>query len=149
MSELPALLQATLHPPVEEMMGCDSPPPALLRQGIELFNRGEYWECHETLEELWMAEPGPIRDLYQGILQIGVGFHHLRDGNYPGAVKTLRRGLPRLRRMPAVCQGVPVAELAAAARAVHDRIVALGSERLGEFDPSILPRIKLAPSPLS
>ena len=28
------------------------PPPALLT-GIEEFNRAEFFECHETLEEIW------------------------------------------------------------------------------------------------
>jgi hypothetical protein len=37
--------------------------PGLLR-GIEQFNQREYFECHETLELIWHAEPGPIRTLY-------------------------------------------------------------------------------------
>ena len=36
---------------------CLEPPPPGLLAGIEEFNRGEFFECHETLEELWMAEP--------------------------------------------------------------------------------------------
>jgi len=39
--------------------------PAFL-EGVEEFNRGEFYECHETLEALWLAEPRPIRGLYQG-----------------------------------------------------------------------------------
>ncbi len=78
---------------------------------------GEYWACHETLEALWIAERRPVRDLYQGVLQVGVAFHHLKTGNYPGAVKMLRRGLPRLRDLPEICQGLGVAELYRAARA--------------------------------
>ena len=38
-------------------------PPGLLR-GIEQFNQREYFACHETLELIWRAEPGPIRTLY-------------------------------------------------------------------------------------
>jgi predicted metal-dependent hydrolase len=33
-------------------------------RGIEQFNRREYFECHETLELIWNAEPCPIRTLY-------------------------------------------------------------------------------------
>ena len=29
-----------------------------LLEGIGQFNRGEYYECHETLEEIWMHEQG-------------------------------------------------------------------------------------------
>jgi len=123
--------------------GCDEPPPALLIKGIGEFNEGRYWECHETLEELWRAEPRPVRDLYQGILQVGVGFHHLRRGNYAGAVKVLDRGLARLRGLPEACQGVRVAELADAARSVYDRVIELGPDRVREFDVSSLPRVEV------
>src|ERR687887_667826 len=54
---------------------CDEAAPALLRTGIAQFNNGDYWECHETLEELWRGEPDPVRYLYQGILLAGVGLH--------------------------------------------------------------------------
>lgn len=35
---------------------CQSPPPPALAKGIEEFNRRQFFECHETLEELWIAE---------------------------------------------------------------------------------------------
>ena len=53
----------------------------LALDGIEEFNRGEFYECHEYLEEAWMQEPRRVRFLYQGILQVGVGFYHLGRGN--------------------------------------------------------------------
>jgi len=143
--ELPRLLKDTLHPPTRFVPGWDEPPPKGLLRGIEQFNGGEYWECHETLEELWVAEQREVRDLYQGILQIGVAFHHLRNNNYPGAIKMFRRGLPRIRGLPDVCQGVHITELAAAARSVHDAALELGPERLGEL-PLPFPKITLQKS---
>ena len=71
---------------------CDEPSPALLLEGIAQFNRGEYFEQHETLELLWRAERRDVRRLYQGILQIGVAFHHLRRLNHHGAHYMLTRG---------------------------------------------------------
>ena len=144
-TELPQLIQRTLHPPTRWVAGWDEPPPPTLLAGIEQFNAGEYWECHETLETLWRAEPRPVRDLYQGILQIGVAFHHLRHDNMPGAIKMLRRGLPRLRDLPEVCQGVRVAELARAARAIHDRVAVLEKEGAGPLDFGTLPTITIMP----
>src|SRR3954469_19117281 len=72
---------------------CDEPPPAALLAGIEQFNQGAYFEGHETLEAIWMGEPGDIRRLYQGILQIGVGFYHLQRGNYRGTLNLLASGV--------------------------------------------------------
>jgi uncharacterized protein len=134
MSDLPALLERTLHPPVRHPDGWEAPPPPALCQGVAQFNAGAYWECHETLEELWRAEEREIRDLYQGILQVGVAFHHLKQDNYAGALKLFRRGLPRLRDLPDICQGVHVRDLRVAARRIHDRAVELGAERVHELD---------------
>ena len=116
MAQLPELVQRAVHPIAGATAGCDEPPPPSLLAGIAQFNAGDYWECHETLEALWRAEPRPIRDLYQGILQVGVACHHLCAGNYAGTLKMLRRGLPRLRGLPDVCQGVPVGNWHPAAR---------------------------------
>lgn len=148
-AELPALLRSVLHPPTRWVAGWNAPPPAALCRAAEQFNAGEYWECHETLEALWVAEPRPIRDLYQGVLQIGVAFHHLQQGNYAGAIKMFRRGLPRLRGLPETCQGVRVGQLAAAARAVHDAAAKLGAARIGEIDLAALPKITIMGCPLS
>jgi len=145
MEELPALVQRALNPPTRWAAGWDEPPPPLLMRGVEQFNAGEYWECHETLERLWLAEVRPVRGLYQGILQVGIAFHHLVAGNYEGAVKMFRRGLPRLASLPDVCMGVEVTALAAAARRVHDRAVALGPDRVGEAVGAGLPQIIVRP----
>ena len=55
----------------------------------------------------------------------------------------LRRGLLHLRTMPPVCQTLDVARLRREARAVHDDIIALGPDRLGEYDLEKLGRVKL------
>ena len=92
---------------------CDDAAPALLRTGIAQFNRGDYWECHETLEELWRGEPDPVRYLYQGILLAGVGLLHLRRGNRRGALSKLRAAVRKLEPYAPVCMGVDVASLRA------------------------------------
>src|ERR687886_1180439 len=90
---------------------CDEAAPALLRTGIAQFNNGDYWECHETLEELWRGEPNPVRYLYQGILLAGVGLLHLRRGNRRGALSKLRAAVRQLEPYVPVCMGVDVAGL--------------------------------------
>ena len=144
MEELVAVVQRHVQPPVTYPDGWDAPLSDLARQGIEEFNGGEYFEQHESLEKAWLAEPRPIREMYQGILQIGVAFLQIERGNWAGAIKLLRRGLPRLRTLPPVCQGLDIASFRAAAEAVHAELLALGAERIGEFDRGRLPRIEAA-----
>src|SRR5437764_12321658 len=69
---------------------CDEAAPALLRAGVAQFNRGDYWECQETLEELWRGEADPVRYLYQGILLAGVRLPHLTRGGCRGTLSKRR-----------------------------------------------------------
>jgi predicted metal-dependent hydrolase len=119
-----------------------APPPGLLA-GIAQFNAGAFWDCHETLEDLWRVEPDHIRYLYQGLLQIGVGFYHLRRGNHRGAVNKLAGGLAYLAPSAPACLGVDVARLRAEAGAILAALRALGPDRLGEFNATTLPQVHL------
>ena len=94
------------------------------------------------MELAWNEESRPVRAMYQGILQVGLAFLQIERDNWRGALKMFRRGLPRLREMPAECQGVDVAALRAAAETIHAEITALGPDRLHEFDRSRFPTIR-------
>jgi predicted metal-dependent hydrolase len=113
---------------------CAGAGPAGLARGVAEFNAGRYFEAHETLEALWLAEPSDRRLLYQGLLQVGVGLYHLRRDNDRGAVNVLGYGLDRLARLPDRCLGIDVAGLRAAATASRGRIIALGPDGLAAFD---------------
>jgi predicted metal-dependent hydrolase len=122
---------------------CAGPPPARLLVAVDQFNRGEFFECHETLEAEWNAEPGPIRTLYKGVLQVGVGCYHLLRGNYRGAILKLRTGADYLGPFAPRCMGLEVGALIAAAEQLRGVIVALGPQRIGEVDRALLPQIEL------
>lgn len=141
--QLPDLVAKHIDPPPVYLEGWDDQPSAAFLEGVALFNAGEFYQQHDVFEALWMADQRPIRDLYQGVLQIGVAFYQIEEGNQRGAVKMLRRGLLRLRTLPPVCQTLDVARLRRAARSVHDQLVALGPERLDEFDLEQVRRVKL------
>jgi predicted metal-dependent hydrolase len=125
------------------MAPCDEAPPRLLLEGIAQFNRGEYFEQHETLELLWRAERRDVRRLYQGILQIGVAFHHLRKYNHHGTVYMLTRGPRYLAPFAPRCQGVDVAALVEAAARALAEVERLGPDRLHEFDWRLAPKVRL------
>jgi hypothetical protein len=124
-------------------MSCAEPPPPQLLQGIAEFNRGEYFEQHETLELLWRAERRDIRYLYQGILQIGVAFHHLRRLNHHGTVYMLTRGPRYLAPFHPSCQRVDVDALVRDASAALREVERLGPGRLADFDWTLAPKVRL------
>jgi len=67
--------------------------PGNLRLACEQFNAGRYFECHETIEEIWQEEQGDVRDLYKGLIQVAAAFVHVSRGNRRGAERLLRTGL--------------------------------------------------------
>ena len=122
---------------------CQGPLPAKVLEGFRLFNARAFFEQHEALEEAWLAEPGPVRDLYRGILQIGVGFYHLERQNFRGARNLLTYGMDRLARFEPVCRGVDVRGLRTAALRCRDELERLGRDRIGEFDTGLIPLVRV------
>lgn len=125
---------------------CRCAPSAMLLQAVEEFNAGQFFEQHETFEILWRAEPNEIRFLYQGILHVGVGFYHLRNGNFHGAATKLGTGIAMLEHFQPSCMRVDVRRLVGEARVARDRLLQLGEERLNEFDSTLVPKVHLKPS---
>lgn len=120
---------------------CDDAPPDALLHGIDEFNRQEFFEQHETLEEIWIHEPDAVRYLYQGILQIGVGFYHWRRGNWRGAVAKLGHGLAKLEPYRPGCMTIDVERLVQETAVLRDELERRGPTDLPAFPPSGLPRV--------
>jgi len=78
----------------------DSEERRALAKGVDEFNRGYFFECHDTLEELWAGLRGPSRDFLQGLIQVSVALYHLTGGNPAGAESMFRRALSRFGKYP-------------------------------------------------
>ena len=81
------------------------------RRGIELFNAGEFYECHEVLEDVWRPSQGAERFFLQARIHFAVGFYHHRQGNPTGAELQLRKGLRKLAGYLPEFQGVNTEQL--------------------------------------
>jgi len=121
---------------------CSESPPGQLLKAIREFNARAWFECHETVEDLWIGEEGEVRDFYQGLIQIAVALHHWRNGNFGGAVSLLKGGAGYLGRVDGACQWVDVAALIADADRVRTALEQLGRERMAELDPGLIPLIR-------
>ncbi len=86
----------------------------LIRRGVELFNKEQYFECHEVLEQAWLAAQGEEKLALQGLIQVAVAFHHLRRENFVGAERLLRAGVIKLSENDTSHLLIRVSELIAA-----------------------------------
>ncbi|MDR3578545.1 MAG: DUF309 domain-containing protein [Oryzomonas sp.] len=125
------------------MRYCEESPPRQLLEAIRQFNNGDWFECHETLEDLWVGEEGEVREFYQGVLQVAVALHHWRNGNFGGAISLLKSGVEYLSRVSAVCQWVDVAAFINAAGRMREALKQLGAEGMAALDSSLIPVLRV------
>ncbi len=109
-------------------------------KAVEEFNSGHYFECHDTLEEIWM-EALHDRFFYQGLIHLAVGFYHLLNENYAGAESQLSKGLLKLEDFKPVYQGIELSQLLNKVQICLSQVQALKAKTLDRFDISLIPKI--------
>ena len=117
----------------------------LALKGIHFFNSHQYFEAHEELELAWREERGAVRDVYRGILQVGLAYYHILRGNYRGAVKMFQRCRNWLEPYPPECRGIDVEQLRNDYQRAELELLRLGSEHMGEFNPALMRPLHMFP----
>lgn len=143
-SALPDLLQKYARLPDHDALSasCAQPLAELAKEGIALFNEGAYYKCHDALEEAWKQDNSPARELYRGMLQVGIAYYQIQRGNYRGAIKMLLRVRQWLGPLPDVCRGVNVAQLRQNVDDVQAILTELGPDRIEDFDTAVFQPIE-------
>jgi predicted metal-dependent hydrolase/CheY-like chemotaxis protein len=117
---------------------CRDALPPLAQLGVERFDEGAYYAQHDAFEALWMAESGPVRDLYRAILQVGIAYYHITRGNHEGGLKMLRRCVQWFAILPDECQGIDVRQLREDAAQVRAVLLATPPDQIERFDRALL-----------
>jgi uncharacterized protein len=115
---------------------------AALERGVREFNEGFFFECHDTLEEMWAGLRGESRDFFQGLIQVSVAFYHLTGGNPVGAASMLSRALKRFEKYPDRYAGFELGAHRTELRAWQARLAAGGPL---EADLARLPKWRFEP----
>lgn len=128
--------------------------------GVEQFNQRQFYDCHDTLEAIWMESPEFEKKFYQGILQIAVALYHLGNRNWQGSVVLLGEGIRRLHGYQPDYARIDVAALIAESSALlgtlqqtgPDQVEAIAqqleSSALSDECPTItVPTLVILPSP--
>ena len=95
-----------------------------LREGLAQFNRGEFFECHEVLEAVWLEASGEDKVFLQGLIQVAVSFYHLRRRNFAGSSRLLRAALEKLSSPSRCRQLIDTASLLETLKLLPERIEA-------------------------
>lgn len=122
--------------------------PDPLVKAVGQFSHWRFYDCHETLENVWREAGGKsaVADteagFYHGLIKLAAGFHHLLRGNHHGAVTLLADGLRLLSPYAPTRHGVDVAGVLEETRACLDQLRNLGPGGLDAFDRGMIPRLR-------
>jgi len=118
--------------------------------GIKLFNEYEFFEAHETWEELWTEYRGEGRKFYQGLIQVAVAMQHFTNGNLRGAKKVYATSRNYLQAYPAVYEGLDLETFLAQYQRCFQAMLQSEAESpteppqpKPEIDPELIPEIRL------
>jgi predicted metal-dependent hydrolase len=69
---------------------------------FDCFNRRLYYEAHDVLEDLWLADRrGPDGDFYKGLIQLAGAFVHLQKNRLPPSAALFKLAAANLAKYPA------------------------------------------------
>jgi len=89
-----------------------------LRQGIELFNGGRFFESHELLEGFYQDTEDAHKPFIEGLIQLAVAFRMFSEfGEVKGPVRMIYQALIRFERYQPVFLQVRVKALSEAMEA--------------------------------
>ena len=82
--------------------------------GLDLFNHGYYWECHEALESVWRVagRRTPAGRLLQGLVQVAAALWKRQLGAERAARRLAERGAAKLGAAPEALLGLAPRRLA-------------------------------------
>jgi len=118
---------------------------ALFREGIRLFNRGQFWEAHETFEDVWRGQEGDAKKLAQGFVQAAAALSYIEKRRYRSVLYLFDKSVEKLSATSQLLPRVNIPQLIDAIKIGKAEIERLGEAGLDRFDSSLYPRIVVAP----
>ncbi len=105
---------------------------------FECFNRGYFFEAHDVLEELWLAQgkTGPNYAFYKGLIQFAGAFVHLQKGRLGPAGALFKLTRANLLQYPSPHERLDL-----------DLLLGLIGEWLGHLDGAAINPFPTRPAP--
>lgn len=108
---------------------------------FDCFNRQLFYEAHDVLEELWLADRrGADGDFYKALIQLAGAFVHLQKSRPGPATALFNLSEKYLGRYPALHHRLDLAEVRALIAAWRERIAASQAQ---QFLKTLPPKLAL------
>jgi len=98
----------------------------LFQQGIDLFNEGRFFECHEAWEQAWLRSSGQEKLFYQGMIQAAVAILHAQRGNLAGSQTLWAKAIDKLAPLPEQYMAIALDALRRRLDEYFDRVLSRG-----------------------
>src|ERR1700677_2350176 len=77
---------------------------------FECFNRGQFYEAHDILEQLWLKDRhGPNGAFYKGLIQLAGAFVHLQKDRLRPSAALFKLAQANLEKFPTVHEQLDLA----------------------------------------
>lgn len=109
-----------------------------LRQGVDLFNEGRFFESHEILEGFYQDTEDAHKPFIEGLIQLAVAFRIFNEfGELKGPVRMIYQALIRFENYQPAFLQVRVKELSEAMEAWAKAAEAAGATPISQAIPKI------------
>jgi predicted metal-dependent hydrolase len=127
---------------VEQWRGQDGDPHYL--GYFDCFNRGLFYEAHDVLEQLWLADRhGPNGSFYKGLIQLAGAFVHLQKNRLRPASALFKLADANLKKYPPQHEQLDLCEISGLIARWLDELEA-GGFNANPLTPANHPKIALS-----
>ena len=111
----------------------------LFQEGLNHYRSKDYFEAHESWEDLWSDYYLEDRKFVQGLIQLAVSFVHLGNGNMNGAKSLLNKCAEKFKLFSGIHRDIDVKQLLDQINNVKNAYEDLGDTK--DFDWSFVPKL--------
>ena len=111
----------------------------LFQEGLNHYRSKDYFEAHESWENLWSDYYLEDRKFVQGLIQLAVSFVHLGNGNMNGAKSLLNKCAEKFKLFSGIHRDIDVKQLLDQINNVKNAYEDLGDTK--DFDWSFVPKL--------
>lgn len=110
---------------------------------ITLFNRRDFYDAHEVLEDLWLDDAGERHKFYQGLIHFAAAFQLLWRRNLAGFRLRLDSTKKYLAGYPDEYEGLNLAEVRRVIGYWQGTVADTEPGGMVDYDDSMIPHLKL------